>query len=171
MDVVSIRDLFISIEMVPYGSFSLSRNTSNYPTELFWSSEQISTMTVFFNTKDFVILLSLGAYKIHQHIRTGCSKRMIGVTFQTLYPPNPNTGADFVTGWRDVWPSKGETNTGTDRRGNTSGTFLDWGRGKIVPATQSLPNLHQVLGIKGSISDLAFCVWLNHPGQGASGHN
>lgn len=35
----------------------------------------------------------------------------------------------------------------------------------MVPVVKSLPNLHQVLGIKGSISALTFYVWLNHTGQ------
>lgn len=52
-----------------------------------------------------------------------------------------------------------------DRKGNTSGTLWDWGRGKTVPVVQSPPNLHQVSGIRESISALAFHVWLNHPGQ------
>lgn len=36
---------------------------------------------------------------------------------------------------------------------------------EVVPVLQSPPNLHQVSGIKESISALAFHVWLNHPGQ------
>lgn len=165
MSAVGIQDLFLSIEMVPYGILSY------YPTELFWSSKQILTSNVIFKLykKDVIVLLSLGVHRMYQQIRTRCSKRMISIS--ALYQPNPNTRADFVTGQGDVWPSKGETNTGMDRRGNTSGTFLDWGWGKIVPALQSPPNLHQVSGIKGSISDLAFNVWLNHPGQRASWHD
>lgn len=122
-------------------------------------------------TKDLIWLLSLGgAYKIPQQIRTGCCEGLDRHRISTLYWPNPNTGADFVTGRGDVCPSKGETNTDTGRGGNTSGTFLDWGRGKAVPAAQSPPKLHQVSGIKGSISALAFRIWLHHPGQCASGH-
>lgn len=68
-------------------------------------------------------------------------------------------------GWISGWQSRAETNTAVDSKGNTSGTFWDWQRGKTVPVVQSLPNLHQVSGIKGSISALDFHVWLNHPGQ------
>lgn len=75
------------------------------------------------------------------------------------------TQGNFDRGWRVGWQSRVETNSAADRKGNTSGTFWDWGRGKTVPVVQSLPNLHQVSGIKESISALAFHVWLNHPGQ------
>lgn len=86
------------------------------------------------------------------------------IKFQHLLS-NPNTGTDVDRGWRVGWQSRVETNTAADRKGNTSGTFWDWGGGKTVPVVQSPPNLHQVSGIKESISALAFHVWLNHPGQ------
>lgn len=82
----------------------------------------------------------------------------------TLCHPNPDIGR-VNRGWIAGWQSRAETNTAVDSKGNTSGTFWDWQRGKTVPVVQSLPNLHQVSGIKGSISALDFHVWLNHPGQ------
>lgn len=101
-----------------------------------------------------------------RQIRTVCIKGMIGIVFQHLIILIPTRGGRrFDTGGRVGWQSGGETNTAADRRGNTSGTFWDWGRGKTVPVVQSPPNLHQVSGIKESISALAFHVWLNHPGQ------
>ena len=98
-------------------------------------------------------------------MRIMCIKGKIGIIFQHFITLILKQGTDFDVGGRVGWQSRGETNTAADRRGSTSGTFWDCGRGKTVPGVQSLPNLHQVSGIKGSISALAFHVWLNHPGQ------
>lgn len=90
---------------------------------------------------------------------------MIGIIFQHLITLILTAGATPAPVGGAGWRSKGETNTAADRKGNTSGTFRDWGIGKTVPVVQSPPNLHQVSGIRESISALAFHVWLNHPGQ------
>ena len=90
---------------------------------------------------------------------------MIGIVFQDLISLIQIQRPTLTQAGGVGWQSGGETNTAVDRKGNTSGTFWDWGRGKTVPEVQSLPNLHQVSGIKESISALAFHVWLNHPGQ------
>lgn len=136
---------------------------------LFWNKKMFCKL----DTKDLIRLLSFGgAYKIPQQIRTGCSKGMIGITFQHFTGLIPAQGPTLSRAGEMCGRAKEKQTQARTKRGKYLRDF-PWIEEEVRQYLQCNPLqiCTRCRALRGASPLWLFHVRLSHPGHCALGCN